>query len=113
MRNAGCACFLSVRVSKNVVSVVGIQGNSRYHLHKWAERETSLLRLQESLNIISSGFAIRVQYIVMTMLAHLLIQNWELRDGYIRVLRVILDAAGRDSSRQAVRELVEAARVRI
>jgi len=48
----------------------------------------------------------------MAMFAHLLIQNWEWRDSYIRVLRVIGDAAGRDSSRQAVRKLVEAARIR-
>jgi amino acid transporter len=49
---------------------------------------------------------------LMATLAHLIIQNWEWRDSYIRVLRVIGDAAGRDSSRQAVRKLVEAARIR-
>lgn len=48
----------------------------------------------------------------MATLAHLMIQNWEWRDSYIRVLRVIGDAAGRDSSRQAVRKLIEAARIR-
>jgi amino acid transporter len=49
---------------------------------------------------------------LMATLAHLMTQNWEWRDSYIRVLRVIGDAAGRDSSRQAVRELIEAARIR-
>jgi amino acid transporter len=49
---------------------------------------------------------------LMATLAHLLTQNWQWRDSRIRVLRVIRDAAGRDSSRQAVRELVEAARIR-
>ncbi|OHB63385.1 MAG: hypothetical protein A2168_01955 [Planctomycetes bacterium RBG_13_50_24] len=48
----------------------------------------------------------------MATLAHLLAQNWQWRDSYIRVLRVIRDAAGRDSSRQAVRRLVEATRIR-
>ena len=49
---------------------------------------------------------------LMATLAHLLTQNWEWRDSYIRVLRVIGDAAGRDSSRQAVGKLIEAARIR-
>ena len=49
---------------------------------------------------------------LMATLAYLLAQNWEWRDSYIRVLRVIRDAAGRDSSRQAVRKLVEATRIR-
>jgi len=49
---------------------------------------------------------------LMATLAHLMIQNWQWRDSYIRVLRVIGDAAGRDTSRQAVRELIEAARIR-
>jgi len=49
---------------------------------------------------------------LMATLAHLLAQNWEWRDSRIRILRVIKDAAGRESSRQAVRKLVEAARIR-
>ncbi|UCC97034.1 MAG: hypothetical protein JSW66_14455 [Phycisphaerales bacterium] len=49
---------------------------------------------------------------LMATLGHLLAQNWEWRDCRIRILRVIKDAAGRDSSRQAVRKLVEAARIR-
>lgn len=49
---------------------------------------------------------------LMATLAHLMTQNWEWRDSYIRVLRVIGDAAGRESSRQAIRELIEAARIR-
>ncbi len=49
---------------------------------------------------------------LMATLAYLLAQNWEWRDSHIRVLRVIGDAAGRDSSRQAIRKLVEAARIR-
>ncbi len=49
---------------------------------------------------------------LMATLAHLLSQNWEWRNSHIRILRVIGDAAGRDSSRQAVRKLVEATRIR-
>jgi amino acid transporter len=49
---------------------------------------------------------------LMGTLAHLLSQNWEWRNSHIRILRVIQDAAGRDSSRQAVRQLVEATRIR-
>jgi amino acid transporter len=49
---------------------------------------------------------------LMATLAHLMTQNWEWRDSYIRVLRVIGDAAGRDSSRRAIRGLIEAARIR-
>jgi len=49
---------------------------------------------------------------LIATLAHLLIQNWEWRDSYIRILRVIRDAAGHDSSLQAIRKLVEAARIR-
>ena len=49
---------------------------------------------------------------LMATLAHLMTQNWEWRNSYIRVLRVIGDAAGRESSRQAIRELIEAARIR-
>ncbi|MBN2594435.1 MAG: hypothetical protein JXA81_13085 [Sedimentisphaerales bacterium] len=48
---------------------------------------------------------------LMATLAHLLSQNWEWRNSHIRILRVIGDAAGRDSSRQAVRKLVEATRI--
>jgi len=49
---------------------------------------------------------------LMVTLAHLLVQNWEWRRSQIRVLRVIRDEAGRESSRQAVGSLVEAARIR-
>lgn len=49
---------------------------------------------------------------LMATLAHLLTQNWQWRDSRIRILRVVKDAAGRDSSRRAVRELIEAARIR-
>ncbi|MHC4743863.1 MAG: amino acid permease [Planctomycetota bacterium] len=49
---------------------------------------------------------------LMATLAHLLSQNWQWRNSHIRILRVIKDAAGRDSSRQAVRKLVEATRIR-
>jgi amino acid transporter len=49
---------------------------------------------------------------LMATLAHLLSQNWEWRNSHIRIIRVIGDAAGRDSSRQAVRKLVEATRLR-
>lgn len=48
---------------------------------------------------------------LMATLAHLLVQNWEWRDSLIRVLRVISDAAGRESSRQAVSSLIEATRI--
>jgi len=49
---------------------------------------------------------------LMVTLAHLLTQDWEWRDSQIRILRLIRDAAGRDSSRQAISSLVEAARIR-
>jgi len=49
---------------------------------------------------------------LMATLAHLLVQNWQWRDSQIRILRVIGDEAGRQSSRQAIRELVEAIRIR-
>jgi hypothetical protein len=49
---------------------------------------------------------------LMATLAHLLVQNWEWRDTTIRVLRVVPDDAGRESSRQAVKSLIEAARIR-
>lgn len=49
---------------------------------------------------------------LMATLAHLLAQNWEWRDGRIRVIRVIEDAAGRKSSREAVKSLIDAARLR-
>ena len=49
---------------------------------------------------------------LMTTLAHLLAQNWQWRNSQIRILRVIGDEAGRQSSRQAIRELVEATRIR-
>ena len=46
---------------------------------------------------------------LMATLAHLLAQNWEWRDGRIRVIE---DAAGRKSSREAVKSLIDAARIR-
>jgi amino acid transporter len=49
---------------------------------------------------------------LMATLAHLLAQNWEWRDSRIRVLRAIRDPAGRESSRQALGRLIEAARIR-
>jgi hypothetical protein len=49
---------------------------------------------------------------LMATLAHLLAQNWEWRRCQIRVLRVIGDEAGRESSGDAVRSLIEAARIR-
>jgi amino acid transporter len=49
---------------------------------------------------------------LMATFAHLLTQNWQWRDSQIRILRVIGDEAGRQSSRQAIRELVEATRIR-
>jgi len=49
---------------------------------------------------------------LMATLAYLLAQNWEWRDSYIRILRVISDPAGRESSHKAIRKLVEAARIR-
>jgi hypothetical protein len=48
----------------------------------------------------------------MATLAHLLVQNWQWRHSLVRVLRMIPDEAGRESSRQAVRSLIEAARIR-
>jgi amino acid transporter len=48
---------------------------------------------------------------LMATLAHLLVQNWEWRDSEIRVLRVVRDAAGQESSLQAIRSLIEAARI--
>ncbi len=49
---------------------------------------------------------------LMATLAHLLAQNWQWRDSQIRILRVIGDEAGRESSRLAIGELVEATRIR-
>ncbi len=49
---------------------------------------------------------------LMATLAHLLAQNWEWRDSRIRVLRAVRDPAGRESSRQALGQLIEAARIR-
>ena len=50
---------------------------------------------------------------LMATLAHLLTQNWQWRDSQIRILRVIGDEAGRQSSRQSIRDLVEATRIRV
>lgn len=49
---------------------------------------------------------------LMATLSHLLIQNWQWRDAQVRIMRLIGDAAGRESSRQAIRSLVENARIR-
>ncbi len=49
---------------------------------------------------------------LMATLAHLLTLNWEWRDSRIRVFRVISDAAGFESASQAVRSLIESARIR-
>ena len=49
---------------------------------------------------------------LMATLAHLLTQNWEWRNSQVRVLRVIRDAAGFESSMQSVHALIEAARIR-
>jgi hypothetical protein len=48
----------------------------------------------------------------MATLSYLLTQNWLWRDAQIRILRLVRDAAGRESSRQAIRSLVENARIR-
>ena len=48
---------------------------------------------------------------LMATLAHLLIQNWEWRDSQVRVLRVVRDEAGRESSRQVARPPAEAPRL--
>jgi len=49
---------------------------------------------------------------LMATLAHLLTQNWAWGHSQIRILRHIQDPAGRDSSREAVKKLVEASRLR-
>ncbi len=48
---------------------------------------------------------------LMATLSYLLAQNWQWRDARIRIMRLIRDAAGRESSRQAIRSLVESARL--
>jgi len=48
---------------------------------------------------------------LMATLAHLLTLNWEWRNSQVRVLRVIGDKAGRESSSRSVRSLIEAARI--
>jgi hypothetical protein len=47
----------------------------------------------------------------MATLSYLLAQNWQWRDAKIRIMRLIRDAAGRESSRQAIRSLIERARL--
>ncbi len=49
---------------------------------------------------------------LMATLSYLLTQNWPWRDAQIRIMRLIRDAAGRESSRQAIRSLVENTRIR-
>jgi hypothetical protein len=48
---------------------------------------------------------------LMATLSYLLTQNWQWRDAKIRIMRLIRDADGRESSRQAIRSLVESARL--
>ncbi len=48
---------------------------------------------------------------LMILLAHLLTLNWEWADAEIRLIRLIQDEAGRQPAGDALRELVEAARV--
>jgi amino acid transporter len=48
---------------------------------------------------------------LIATLAHLLVQNWEWRDSEVRVLRVVRDPAGRESSLQAIQSLIKAARI--
>ncbi len=48
---------------------------------------------------------------LMITLAYLLTQNWEWRDSEIRILRLIADDAGRESSRQVLQELIHSARI--
>jgi amino acid transporter/nucleotide-binding universal stress UspA family protein len=49
---------------------------------------------------------------LMITLAHLLVQNWGWRNSQIRILRLIPDTAGRESSSKTIRALVEASRIR-
>jgi amino acid transporter len=48
---------------------------------------------------------------LMVLLAHLLVQNWEWVGAEIRLIRLIEDEAGRQPAGDALRDLVEAARV--
>jgi amino acid transporter len=48
---------------------------------------------------------------LMITLAYLLTQNWEWRNSEIRILRLIPDDAGRESSRQVLEELIHSARI--
>ena len=48
---------------------------------------------------------------LMVILAHLLTLNWEWSNVKIRLLRLIQDEAGREPADQALRDLVDAARV--
>jgi hypothetical protein len=48
---------------------------------------------------------------LMVMLAHLLTLNWEWSNAEIRLIRLIQDEAGRQPAGDALRELLEAARV--
>jgi hypothetical protein len=48
---------------------------------------------------------------LMVLLAHLLRLNWEWSDSEIRLIRLIQDEAGREPAGDALRELLEAARV--
>lgn len=49
---------------------------------------------------------------LMATLSYLLTQNWQWRDAQIRIMRLVRDSAGRESSAQAIRSLVENARLR-
>lgn len=48
---------------------------------------------------------------LMVLLAYLLTQNWEWAQTRLRLLRVIENEAGRESTRQALRELIDRARI--
>jgi len=48
---------------------------------------------------------------LMITLAYLLTQNWEWRDSQIRILRLVPDEAGRESSRQVLQDLIHDARI--
>ena len=48
---------------------------------------------------------------LMITLAYLITQNWEWRDSQIRILRLIPDEAGRESSHQVLQDLIHSARI--
>lgn len=48
---------------------------------------------------------------LMATLAYLLTQNWQWRDTKIRILRLVRDSAGRESSKEAIKSLVHNSRI--